>query len=188
MLHLPNMLLIGGNARHAGKTSLACGIIRKFSGQFPVIGLKVTSIRPGEDDLHGNHPQPKSSDWEIFEEINPVGEKDTAQMLEAGAKKVFYIRASGEKIHEALEKLFEEIDNSGMIICESRSLRQFVRPGVFMLMIRDDMKEKGKDMNDYLPLADAICRQGYNKEALEELIRKIRITGKNWAIDSAKAI
>jgi hypothetical protein len=84
MLEIPNMVMIGGNSRNAGKTTLACNIIRKLSSTNKVTALKVTSIRPGESGMHGNHSDENFSGYSITEEFNRDLLKDTSAMLKAG--------------------------------------------------------------------------------------------------------
>jgi hypothetical protein len=177
--------MIGGNARHAGKTTLACGIIGKFSGQ-AIIGMKVTNIKPGYPGFHGDHTGEPEATWFIYEETDFSGDKDTSIMLRAGAQKVFYIRTSAEYMNEAFQEFNTLIDPSSFIICESRSLRQLVKPGIYILMIRDTDDHSEKDMTSYIGFADAICKRGNEPETVKNFIERITIKGHGWALENAK--
>jgi hypothetical protein len=172
--------MIGGNARHAGKTTLACSVIRKFSGRLPIIGLKVTSVYPGDDEFHGDHPDEFSMDWTIMEETQPYGEKDTSRMLQAGATRVFYIRTQESSIVEAYQQFLERFVNDTLVVCESRSLRKHVRPGIFLLMMRTTGHSQEKEMSFYLDLADETCEQGDKQEKIDDIISRIHITDQGW--------
>ena len=181
MLRCPNILMIGGNARHSGKTSLACGVIRKFSARHELIGLKVTGIKPGTDEFHGNHKDEPSQPYTILEETERHSEKDTSQMIQAGAARVFYIRTDDACLNEAISR-FLQIAGNCPVVCESRSLRSLVQPGVYLLMMRDLMGEQPKNMSLFLALADEICYQGNDSAALESLISRISLNENGWLI------
>jgi len=165
MLAIPEMVMIGGNSRNSGKTTLACSIIRKLTATREVIGLKVTSIRPGEDDLHGNHSEDLTDDFSIFEELNPDSHKDTSKMLKAGASHVYYIRVSETHIENALLYFRSRHIKNQIIVCESRSLRRIVNPGLFLVMMRIPAVGKAKDIAEYLIQADKVFYFG--KDILE---------------------
>lgn len=50
-----NLLIIGGTGRNVGKTTLANLLIKKFSLQIEIIGLKVSTHKKGDEFLHGYH-------------------------------------------------------------------------------------------------------------------------------------
>jgi hypothetical protein len=143
MLHYPNLLLVGGSNRNVGKTTLILNLIKKYKAQFSIIGLKVSSIQPGEDQFHGTHLNLESN-FEVYEETNKDGQKDTSKMLIAGAKKVYYIRSTDELIPQAFNSLQSKIPPNAMIICESISLRKHLTPGLFILIqdLRTDTLKK----------------------------------------------
>lgn len=154
-ISLPSMLMIGGSGRNVGKTTLICAIIQKYAPITPVIGLKVTSIRPGEEDFHGHHDQPLSENFRIFEETNSASAKDTAKMLKAGASKVFFIQSKDEQMPLAMDAFFKLVDRHSIIICETRSLRRFIKPGIFILItdpLHQDFKTRAAEYETYANL------------------------------------
>ena len=147
--------MIGGISRNAGKTTLACHVIRQLKDNFQVIGLKVTSIRPGEEDQHGDHPGDKFEKFSIMEELDSLTQKDTSKMLSAGAKRVFFIRTVDAFQQEAISAfLLKYNPGHSPIVCESRSLRDNVLPGLFVMMMRDPVYGKPKAYRKFLDLAD----------------------------------
>ena len=48
MLKLDGMLMIGSASSNLGKTELACTLLRKFSKNRDIIGIKVTTIKDKE--------------------------------------------------------------------------------------------------------------------------------------------
>jgi hypothetical protein len=168
MISVPEMVMIGGNSRNSGKTTMACSIIRKLSVNHEVIGLKVTSVKPGEEELHGNHNgnhnENFNGNFTIFEEKNSESHKDTAKMLQAGATHVYYIRVEQNFTEQAILHFLFSYAKGQLIVCESRSLRRIVNPGLFLIMMRLQVKTEAKDMSDFLGMADKIL---YFDEGLE---------------------
>jgi hypothetical protein len=156
MMNIPNMIMIGGNSRNAGKTSIACSIINKLSATHQVIGLKVTSIRPGDEGRHGNHKEEVTSGFSIFEEHDSELRKDTSKMLKAGATRVYYLRVEDTFIEEAILHFFSSYINNELVVCESRSLRNIIEPGLFLMMMREPAIGGPKDVSGYLEKADCI--------------------------------
>ncbi len=182
MLSLPNILLIGGNSRHAGKTSLACSIIHSHSEKLSIIGLKITTIKPGNFDFHGDHSGEPDDAYTIQEETDFSSEKDTSQMLRSGAVNVYYIRAGEDFFEEAITRFLSEIGHNHPIVCESRSLRNYLKPGIFCLMMRYPEPGKEKDMHYYTSLADEICYSGDDPAVIAKLTDRIIFMDTRWVL------
>ncbi len=160
MFTISEMVMIGGNSRNSGKTTMACCIISKLAPTQEVIGLKVTSIRPGEEGFHGTHLEELNDDFSILEELNADSHKDTSKMLRAGAAHVYYIRVAETHIEKALIHFMSRYIKKQIVICESRSLREFVNPGLFLVMIRIPAIGKAKDISKFLGKADKVFHFG----------------------------
>jgi hypothetical protein len=156
MISVPEMVMIGGNSRNSGKTTLACSIIKRLSADHEVIGLKVTSVTPGDEELHGVHNENFKGNFTIFEEQNPESHKDTAKMLKAGALRVYYIRVEENFTKQAILHFLLSYVKGQVIVCESRSLRSIVKPGLFLIMMRLEVETKAKNMSEFLSIADKI--------------------------------
>ena len=158
--------MIGGNSRNSGKTTMACSIIKKLSIDQEVIGLKVTSVKSGEEELHGNHNTDFTGNFTIFEEKNSESNKDTSKMLHAGATHVYYIRVEENFTKQAILHFLLCYVNGQLIVCESRSLRSIVSPGLFLIMMRLQGETKAKHMSEFLGIADKVF---YFDESLLEI-------------------
>ncbi|MEI8046325.1 MAG: hypothetical protein WCI92_03005 [Bacteroidota bacterium] len=156
MIQVPNMIMIGGNSRNAGKTTLACSIISKLAARYEVIALKVTSVRPDEADLHGNHTDESIDGYHITQEFLTDTHKDTSMMKRAGASSVFYIRADAGFEEQAILHFINQFTTDQPIICESRSLRSLVVPGLFLMTMRLPAIGKAKEVSAYISLADKV--------------------------------
>jgi hypothetical protein len=134
----PGLLMIGSAGRNAGKTLLACSVIRAHAGTCPIVGVKVTAI----DVHHDRCPRggegcgvctSLQGDFEITEEKDAGPGKDTARLLAAGAERVFWLRVRRNKLLEGVRALRERIGSDAVCVCESNSLRQAVVPDLFLM-------------------------------------------------------
>ncbi len=184
MIEMPNMLMIAGNARNIGKTTLACTIIERFSAYQKIIGLKVTSMRKGEDGFHGNHGNEETEMLKIYEEVNKSSAKDTARMLSAGAAKAFYVRADDASLGKTAEQLADMIPSSQIVVCESSSLRNVIKPGAFIYLYTDEKGRPVKKNRDLANLADLVidCTQGIH--AVTGNFKKVNISENRWIINN----
>ena len=135
------MLLIGAEGRNAGKTVLACAVIDRFSRDFPVVGVKVTTVKGT------GGPCPRGGDgcgvcgslegpFCIEEETARTPGKDTTRMLQSGALKVFWARSRSDSLRECLAALRQQIGPGVLVVAESNSLASVCDPGLF-LMVRE---------------------------------------------------
>ena len=185
-ISLPSMLMIGGSGRNVGKTTLICAIIRKFAPSTPIIGLKVTSIRPNEEDFHGNHEQPLPENFRIFEETNTRSTKDTARMLNAGAQRVYFIQSTQQQMSLAIDAFFKIVNQHSTIICETRSLRSLIKPGVFILISdQTDMILKAK-ATEFESLADIHLHFDAQHHTMELQANLIDLHEGKWQLSGDK--
>ena len=127
------LLVVGGTGRDVGKTEFICRLIQKISTDHPVYALKVSSIVPDEDRYHGNHSVNEPG-LHLFEETSRITDKDTSRMLRAGAVQVFYLRTDSTNIQTSFDDFLTHIPDNAVVICESNSLGQFVRPAISIMV------------------------------------------------------
>lgn len=180
------MLMIGGSGRNVGKTTLICAIIRKFAPTTPLIGLKVTSIRHGEEDFHGHHDVPLSETFRIFEETDKESVKDTAKMLSAGARKVYFIQTPDEQMPLAMDAFFALVGQQSTIVCETRSLRRLIKPGLFILItdpVHTDFKARSAEFES---VADLIIPFDTQYRTMELQSERIELDAGIWHLMGQK--
>jgi len=124
MIKLDGMLMIGSAGANVGKTELACALIKKFSKNRDIIGIKVTTIkeRDGQCPRGGEGCGVCSSlegNFCITEETNRSSDKDTAKLLAVGASRVFWLRVMKTHLEEGIKALPEIIEPDAVTICES---------------------------------------------------------------------
>ncbi len=128
-IEIPHLLLIAGNGRNVGKTTLACRIITHLSNAEIVTGIKISPHihSYSEDEL-----VEKNANFIILEE-KETKSKDSSRMLKAGANQVFYIMAKQEHLNEAFSYLIPNLQER-IIVCESGGLHNFIKPGLFLFV------------------------------------------------------
>jgi len=128
---VPNLLLIAGAGTNSGKTSLACRIIESF----PDLRITAIKITP---HFHETTPglvlKSEEAGFAVYEETNRDSSKDTSRMIRAGAAEVYFAKVQDNQLLEAFNEIMKEIPEGAPIICESHALRNFVEPGVFIIM------------------------------------------------------
>lgn len=139
MLTQPNFIIIGSTGRNTGKTEFASRLINKWSANQEVYGLKVTTInkKEGKCPRGGDGCGVCSSltgDYEIIEETNVDGTKDTSRMLISGAKKVFWLKVSSTALQIGIEALLKIIPEKVAVVCESNGVRNVLKPGIFLVI------------------------------------------------------
>ncbi len=159
----PNMLLIGSTGRNSGKTVLACSLIRRFSRQTRVIGLKVTTIHgAGTTCPRGGEGcgvcSSLDGDFCVTKETDSNTEKDTAKMLESGAVEVFWLRVRAGCMEAAVTALGELLPPDTPVIAESNTLRRFVTPGVFFIVKPECSGEVKPSAKRVLGYADRVIQ------------------------------
>jgi len=131
-----NWIIIAGNGRNTGKTTLACQIISR-NRQLDVIGIKISPH---------HHHVPEAAEiimrndgfCIIRETVNST--KDSSRMLQAGATDVFYVQCSDEAIADVLPHL-DRLSAGRPVVCESGAIRTLVTPALFFMV----MSEKNAD-------------------------------------------
>jgi len=138
MIKIPDMIMVGAGGRNVGKTEFACALIRKFSSQHNIIGIKVTTIEQAHGSCHRGADgcgvcSSLEGNFCITEETDHQSDKDTCRMLAAGAKKVFWLRVLKNHLLEGINALRVAIGSDAVSVCESNSLRLIVEPGLFFM-------------------------------------------------------
>ena len=185
MIKLDGMLMIGSAGANIGKTELACALLREFSKSCDITGIKVTTIK----DKDGQCPRggegcgvcsSLDGNFCITEETGVNSGKDTARLLAAGAAKVFWLRVMKTHLKEGLAALLDKIGADAVSLCESNSLRQVVKPGLFLMV-------RGKDPRKWKSSADAVKKYADKVVASDGSsfdfdIGRIKLLGGKWVM------
>jgi len=173
MILYDKMIIIGGTGRNIGKTHLAEMVIEKLFHEREVTAVKISNVNPGNKDLHGTHAFVVEDNFLIYEENDRWGNKDSMRFLKAGAKRSFFIITDDEYLSVAFKHLKDKIKPGGVVVCESNSLRHWIRPDLFIMV--DDGKQKGKkNLSQCFVWADVVV-PAFNQKAFDDLVSKIKI-------------
>lgn len=161
MIEVPGMLMVGAMARGGGRTRLACSLIERFGSRCDIVGVKVTTV----EDAESGCPRGESEcgvcsslqgAYEIVEETDASGDKDTCRMLASGAGRVFWLRALKAHLEEGIRALLDVMGADAVSVCESNSLRRVVEPGLFFMVKRKGSEEHKASAKDVVRYADRI--------------------------------
>lgn len=147
-MKIPSLLLIAGTGTKSGKTTIACRIIKQFSN------LEITAIKISphfHETTPGLNVIYEEEGISIYEETDPESTKDTSRMLQSGASKVYFAKVLDNRLLFVFTKIRELIPEGTPVICESPALRNFVEPGIFIIISSDTTRTR-KDISKYLAL------------------------------------
>jgi hypothetical protein len=153
------MIMIGSSGQNAGKTTIAKELIKEFKTRFKVAVLKITCV-----SHRGAHCPHESggcgicsnlqADYELVEELDRGMNKDTSELLAAGADRVFWLRSLYESLKDGYADFCSQISPEMLVLCESNSLRKNVKPGCFIMVLNSKHKTLKPTAQDVLDLAD----------------------------------
>lgn len=139
MKSYPNILLVMGTGRNVGKTVSACNLIKNLSEAHQTIGVKISS------HFHELEPNLKylynSKELVIVEEQN-ITQKDSSRMLQAGAKKVFYVQAKNENLEHAFSMILGATRPEQPLVVESGGLYGILEPGLLFFISGEAPKKQ----------------------------------------------
>jgi hypothetical protein len=139
-------IVVGGHARKVGKTSVAAGIIAAFPACHWT-AVKITSHQ------HEHTETPSSV---IYEESDRSGRSDTSRFLVAGADRALWVRFREDGLAPVIRLLLPAIQSDPFVIIESNRILQFIRPDLYILVLRYDVEEFKNSAREALCQADAI--------------------------------
>jgi len=175
---MPQLLLIAGTGRNTGKTTLACKIIQKFSPDKSIIALKITP------HFHRNIQSGKilfnETKLYIAEETDSTTGKDSSLMLKAGAQRSYFAMATDEHLGEVIQNIIRLIPSDALLVCESGGLRDWVVPGVFLMMNRKDTEILKPGTEKLKTLAD--CLITFDGVKIDFEIDTLEITDNQWKL------
>jgi hypothetical protein len=117
------VLVVGGDARGAGKTALVCGVISALR-DFAWVGVKVTAHAHADASPGVNSP---GYDSPVWEELAAGWGSDTARYLEAGARRAFLLAARDAELGERLNELHALVGPEANLIFESNRVLRYLR-------------------------------------------------------------
>lgn len=158
-IEVPKMIQIGSTGRNSGKTTIAKEIIANYLKNTSVFGLKIITIT-GErgkcqrGTLGCGICTSIDEGFELIEENERDGTKDTMELLKSGCQKVYLLKVFREHLLEGFLTFLELVPANTWIVCESNSIREVVKPSLFIMM--DNKKKSKASAVKVMDLADII--------------------------------
>ena len=177
-----NIILVGGATRNVGKTSFICSLIENISKKHNIIALKIKTLYDGDDFFHGKDMNPLKGNYRIVEETGNKGNEDTERMLQAGAKRVFKIKAKNEYLHNAFEDFYKRIPENSLLVCESNSLRNILKPALFLLIKHKNLEEMKPSAKKLEPWADKIIYSNGKNHDFD--VKNIQVVDNEWILNN----
>lgn len=188
ILKIQDLIIIGGSSRNVGKTTLATILISRYAAFMNVTGLKVTSIRAGEERLHGSHDEFNIKQYRISRETDARTTKDTSAMLRAGARDVFYIESPDHLLKEAMEDFLRTHYTAGPLVCESRSLYKAVVPDLFVLLKHFETERIKPGFDAIEPLAGLVLTIDPAGDGIKRIAEHIEWLPGGWSVKTIEGM
>ena len=151
------IIVIGGQSREVGKTSVVAGLIAALP-RYIWTAFKITQFGHDRCSLDGKPCTCATDDrcWAITEEKDRNGKSDTSRFLAAGAKRSFWVRTEQGRLEEALPVLRKRIAESENVIIESNSIVEFIEPDLYMTVLDPGLEDFKTSAERFLDRAAAV--------------------------------
>ncbi len=150
------IVVVGGNSRNVGKTSVVAGLIRTLRHR-NWTAIKLTQFGHGICSVDsepcgcapGEHP------FVIQQEHDRSGNSDTSRFLEAGARRALWVRVRQGMLQAAIPDLRQAIAGEENVILESNSILHFFQPHLYLTVLDPAKKDFKGSARHFLDRADA---------------------------------
>ena len=151
------LVIVGGQARKVGKTSVIAGMIRGLKMlAWTAVKVSYHSREADSHDAPSADELPPHLDFLLSEERDAQGHGDTSLYLAAGARRALWLRARGDSLSQALPSLLKALQGEEHVIVESNSLLGFLKPAVFLMVIDESRPDVKASARKFLARADAL--------------------------------
>ncbi len=151
------IIVIGGQSRNLGKTSVVAGLIAAIPS-YNWTAFKITQFGHGQCSLDGEpcHCATADHTWAISEEKDHSGKSDSSRFLAAGAKRSFWVRTEQGRLAEAMPLLRRRLSESENAILESNSILKFIRPDLYITVLDPATEDFKTSAQEFLDRVDVV--------------------------------
>lgn len=151
-----SIVVIGGNSRNIGKTSVVAGLIAALP-EFRWTAIKITQYGHGVCSINGEtcHCAVDQHPYAITEEKDRSAGTDTSRFLAAGAQRSIWVRTKQGNLAVAMPQLRRRMAAAGNVIIESNSLIRFLRPDLYISVLDENVSDFKTSAKELLDRADA---------------------------------
>jgi len=160
------LIVIGGQSRNLGKTSVVAGLIAALP-EMHWTAVKITQYGPGVCSVNGKacHCAVDEHRWAITEERDRSGKSDSSRYLVAGAARSFWVRTKQGQLEEAMPSLQTKLAGTDNVIIESNSVLKFLQPDLYLPVLDPAIADFKASSREYLNRASAIILHNGSKNA-----------------------
>lgn len=154
-------VVVGGNSRNIGKTSVMAGLIRDMKA-LNWTAVKITQYGHGICS-HDGEPcgcAPSEHAFVLTEERSASGHGDTCRFLSAGARRALWLRVRQGQLAEAIPLLERAFGDDDYVMIESNSILGFLTPTLFLVVLDSSRGDFKPSALKFLDRADALVPIG----------------------------
>jgi hypothetical protein len=100
----------------------------------------------------------------ITPELDAASGTDTARLLQAGAREVYWVRTRGGDLELAMPELRKLLDGREYVLMESNSILRFLKPDLYISVLQYDVDDFKPSSRLHLNQADAFVLAGSQRE------------------------
>jgi hypothetical protein len=153
------MILVGGQAKNIGKTTLVCNIVAALS-QLRWNAVKITTHR---HEAVGCELRIEGTSWLLWEQISLTAQSDTTRFLRAGAEKAFLIQAEDAALEEAYSALRSLLRSDSHVIVESTRAATVLHSDLVMLVVNGAQTDFKSSAEQQFGEVDVVVWSGEQK-------------------------
>jgi len=176
------VVVVGGHSRNIGKTAVAAGLIAALAEK-SWTAIKIT--QHGHKICSSNGRSCKCAAHEhryaILEDNDRSGRKDTSRFLLAGASRSLWVRVRQGQLALVMPELQGIMESQPFVMIESNSILNFIRPDLYLTVLRfdiEDFKESAREMlrrSDAAVVVESGARQPLWKRVPAEMLAGIPV-------------
>ena len=170
------IIVIGGQSRNIGKTSVVSGLISAMPER-RWTAIKITQCKHGSVGAEFCDCELAGRNLAVDEERDTSTGTDSYRYLAAGAVRSLWIRVHAACLAEAMPRIRAEIDSSANVILESNSVLGYLKPDLYATILDPGLPDFKPSALRYLNQADAILIPAVAQPAWsgvsEDLIQRI---------------
>lgn len=162
------IVVVGGQTRNIGKTSVVAGLIRALPAM-QWTAFKITQFGHGICSADGKPCACETGPHTvaISEERNPASGTDSARFLAAGAARSLWVRTRQGQLRDAIPRIQRELAHAQNAILESNSILEFLTPDLYLSVLDPATADFKASARNFLARADAILLSGNGPDAAD---------------------
>ena len=148
-----NILMVGGNARKSGKTTIICRLLERYGTELSISAVKA-ALYDDQEVFREHYPRAYGKGYLELKETDSLVRKDSGKYLRAGALESWFLAAVKKNEDRMIRRISEIANRGGLMIIESNALRNSIHPGIFIMVNNRSKEEKysASSVSDYADL------------------------------------